>query len=250
MSSVPVLAYHSIDGSGSLVSISPAQFEWQMHYLLRKGFKSISLREYVQCNLLQKPAPYKSFVLTFDDGYKNNYEIAFPILKKLGFTATIFVVTGLIGKTSSSIKHENVPISPLLDWDEIIEMKKYGIDIQSHTKNHPDLTSLSMKGIKEEITGSKKEIEERLGNRVELFCYPYGRLDKRIVEVLKQSGFKGAVIPKLGMNPPPLKPFMIGRIGSHWCRRHPWLFGFYINRYSSPVIQWSSRRYARIKNGP
>ncbi len=247
MNSAPILAYHSIDESRSFVSIAPAQFEEQMHYLWSRGFKSISLRENIQYRMLEKPIPSRRFVLTFDDGYKNNYDIAFPILKKFGFTATIFVVTGLIGKVSSWVEHENMLILPLLSWDEIIEMKKYGIDIQPHTQSHPDLTTLDIKKIKEEIINSKGEIEKRLGDMVDLFCYPYGRFDNRVVEVLQQSGFKGAVTTRLSMNHFPANPFMLGRIGSHWCRKHSWLFVFYINRYSSPFIQWASRRYAQIK---
>lgn len=245
---VPVIAYHSIDDSGSFISISSRQFESQMQYLAGKHYRSILLKDFVKSSINGKPLPEKCFVLVFDDGFKNNFEIAFPILRKYGFTATIFIVTQFVGSKASWIKDNSVPVYPLLDWAEIAAMKAYGIDFQPHSKTHPDLTNLETVKISEEIENSKKEIEERLDSRAELFCYPHGKFNSRIKDAVAAADFKGGMTSIIGWNDPGFDPFTIKRTPSRIFRKHSSLFRLCLSRTGCELILlmlWLKKRGMR-----
>ena len=160
---IPILMYHSIDESGSVISVSPSKFKDHMRALRRQGFQTISLSKVVECIHAGRKFPEKSVAITFDDGFKNNYSVAFPILKELDFMATIFLVSGQCGKINQWDRQtKNIPRLDLLSWDEIIEMADNGIEFGAHTVNHADLSNLSFNKAAEEITRSKSKIQERL----------------------------------------------------------------------------------------
>jgi len=247
MDAPPILNYHSIDNSGSPISVAPKEFEDQMNFLWKSGYTTITLREYVNSMMMNKPVPSRGIVLTFDDGYKNNYDVMFPILKSFGFTATIFVVTGLVGKTDSWKKDEGIPDLPLLSWGEVLEMKKYGIDFQPHSHSHPLLTNLTPGEIRAEITTSKREIESRINERAEVFSYPYGKYDAKVIKILKEVGFKAAVTSRFGWNDEPIDFFRIERIGSRWFRKHAWAFRMFIGCSGSLILLRAVRWYGERK---
>lgn len=247
MDSAIVLGYHSIDDSGSSISVAPNEFEDQMNFLFLRGYTTTILREYVDSIMMNKPIPSKRIVLTFDDGYKNNYDIAFPILKAFGFTATIFLVTGFMDKVDSWEKDNEIPSLSLLSWNEVIEMKKYGIDFQPHSHSHPSLTNLSPDEVKTEIISSKREIESRLNQEAKIFSYPYGKYDERVIKTLKDLGFKAAVTSLFGWNYRPINLFRIERILSRWFRERPWAFRVYINCSGSLILLKAVRSYAKMK---
>jgi peptidoglycan/xylan/chitin deacetylase (PgdA/CDA1 family) len=149
--------------------------------------------------MLGKSFPGRTFVITFDDGYKNNYEIALPVLKAFGFTATIFIPTEFVGKKATWKKKQDVPDFSLLSWREIEEMSQQDIDFQPHGSTHACLLPLALKDIESEIVQSKAEIEKRIGKQADVFCYPYGKFDERVVSLLKSMGFRGAVTAKFGV---------------------------------------------------
>jgi peptidoglycan/xylan/chitin deacetylase (PgdA/CDA1 family) len=248
MNGTPILGYHSIDDSGSSISIAPSQFEEQMGFLYKKEYKTITLRDYLDSIMMNQPTPRKSIVLTFDDGYKNNYDIAFPILRVFGFTATIFLVTGFMGKTDSWEKDKGIPDFPLLSWNEVLEMKKYGIDFQPHSHSHPLLTDLTGDEIKAELINSKKEIESRLNKKAEVFCYPHGKYDDEVIKILKDLGFKAAVTTRFGWNYKPIDFFKIERIVSRWFRKRPWAFRVYIKCSGSMILLRAIRWHAEMKS--
>jgi len=248
MSGPPILSYHSIDNSGSYISVAPNEFKEHMNFLYQRGYTTITLREYVNSLIMNESAPSKSIVLTFDDGYKNNYDIAFPILRGFGFTATIFLVTGFMGKMDSWEKDKGIPNSPLLSWNEVAEMKKYGFDFQPHSYSHPLLTNLTPDEIKAELINSKKEIESRLDEKAEVFCYPYGKLDDKVIKILKEVGFKAAVTARFGWNYEPIDFFRVERIGSRWFRKRPWAFRMYINCSGSSILLRAVRWYGERKS--
>lgn len=214
LSGVPILTYHSIDASGSLISVAPGAFETQMQYLRRHGFSTLSLREYVERLPLGGPPAGPAFVITFDDGFRNVHEIALPILRRLGFVATVFVPTDYVGRTASWRMRPGLPELPLMGWNELGELQAAGWEIQSHARSHPFLTSLTPADMAREMRESKETIEAKLGNTTDLFCYPYGDVDGQVVEILRDSGYRGAVGLEFGVNSRGHDPFRLRRVGS------------------------------------
>ena len=188
---IPVLLYHSVDSTGSVISIMSEEFSRQMAYLNATGYKTISLSDFLGY-LRSGTVPHeKIVVLTFDDGFKNNYTEAFPILREYGFTATIFLATDYIDRVCSWEKHDSIPRFPLLSWDEIREMSDYGIDFESHTCSHPYLSRLSREEMRNELLESKMVIETALNKQVTFFCHPYGDSSRETQEAARECGYVG-----------------------------------------------------------
>lgn len=210
---IPVIAYHSIDDSGSIISLSPAIFKKQMEYLKTTGYTCVSVKEIFAWLRSRVVLPEKTVVLTFDDGFKNNYKNVFPILRKLGFNATIFLVTDYVGDLMRWKKGRGIPDIPILSWGEIKEMSSEGIDFQSHTATHPFLTTLSDEEVVSELNRSRKAIETRLDKPVEFLCYPYGYFDDRISSITRKLGFNGAFSYNYGIVQKSDDLFSLKRIG-------------------------------------
>lgn len=188
----PIIVYHSVDESGSCISIRPQDFEEQMRFIKEKGYKTLTASEFV--NMLKRdiPMPDRSVILTFDDGFENNYSVAFPILKKFGLKATIFLTTDYISRKCTWDKKSDIPDLPLLTWEMIKEMSESGIDFQSHTATHPHLPLLSDNEIRDELRRSRNIIKNKLGKDCNILCYPYAEFDKRVVYILKEEGYESA----------------------------------------------------------
>lgn len=175
---VPILTYHSIDESGSIISTSPHVFRRQMQHLSDAGYKAITLGEMVARQGKSEVLPEKTVVLTFDDGFRNFYTEAYPVLRANDFKATVFLVTDLCGRHNDWAGNpQDLPRSELLDWKEIRELDADGIEFGSHTRTHPDLTQLRAQKITSEMLDSKAQISDRLGREVSTFAYPYGRMN-------------------------------------------------------------------------
>ena len=223
-----VLMYHHISEQlvgQPLSNVSPRLFEKQIKFLLSRDFKVISLTQLVESLKGNSPLPPHSVVITFDDGYKNNFLHAYPILRKYDLPATIFLTTGFVngniepGSYSMAYRElfskcpnqakEWLPLS----WEEIREMSENGIDFGAHTVSHPRLTKIPLEKAREEIEESKREIEEKLGKEVKCFAYPYGDYNEEIIELVKTAGFACAVTT----HPFPISKltnfYALGRIG-------------------------------------
>lgn len=207
---VPMIIYHSVDESGSCISIKPSDFESHMKLLKESGYRTITMSEMVSLYKNGASPPSNSVVLTFDDGYRNNYELLFPILKKLGYTATIFLTTDYLNGQCTWDKEPDIPDLPLMSWEMVKEMHEYGIDFQPHTATHPHLPTLSDKEIREEVRTSIKAIEDNLGKKCVLFCYPYGEFDHRAVKILKEE----SVIAAAAEYPGKEDDYAMRRVGS------------------------------------
>jgi len=171
---LPILTYHSLDDSGSVISVSPSVFAEQMRALHQAGIHTLSLPAAAEA-LRSERVPVRSVVLTFDDGFENFYEHAYPVLRRYGFTATNFLVTDYCGKDNSwPSQPAHVERRPLLRWAQVREMSEAGIAFGAHSRTHPDLTRLSSGAAEEEIAASKRAIEQFLDRPVESFAYPYG----------------------------------------------------------------------------
>lgn len=206
--------YHSIDGSGSALSVSPDRFEEQMRQLAARGCAVRGLGTIIEALRQREERVQKLVGLTFDDGYRNNYELVFPVLQKCGFQATFFVVTGLVGKQVSWWSPLGLTGCPLMSWREVEGMVKHGMEIGAHTRSHLDLTRLSLALAREEIRSSKLELEDRLQRPVAFFAYPYGKYDARVAALVEAEEFRGAVTTELGFNGPQTSPYRLKRIRS------------------------------------
>jgi peptidoglycan/xylan/chitin deacetylase (PgdA/CDA1 family) len=185
---VPILMYHNIGNESGSFYVSPGNFLRQMKYLKNNGYRVITLDELVG-NIRDK-TPLRSrrqVVITFDDGYRDNFQYAYPVLKKFGFPATIFVVTDLVGKGRNGQGKE------FASWEEINIMSQDGIAIGSHTKTHFNFAGgMDEQKAIEELVSSKRIIEEKIGLPVEYLCYPSGSFNDRTKELALQAGYKGA----------------------------------------------------------
>lgn len=172
----PILTYHSLDGSGSVVSTEPALFRRQMESLRDWGFTGVSLGQLCDAWDGAAPSPARPVAITFDDGFRNVREHAMPVLRELGFRATLFVVAGRVGATNDWEREAGqVPRLPTCTWDELVELRDAGWEIGAHGMTHAALPELTPAEAEEEILGSGRTIAERLGNEVRTFAYPYGR---------------------------------------------------------------------------
>jgi peptidoglycan/xylan/chitin deacetylase (PgdA/CDA1 family) len=189
---IPILTYHSIDDSGSVLSTPPHKFRDQMQILQDRRFNIISLKNLINLIRNKQPLPSRTAVITFDDGFKNFYLTAYPILQEFGFSATVFLVPGYIGKTSKwNTILRGMPVLDLLEWSQIKEMANNGIDFGAHSMTHEALAKLSLEEARQEIIKSKSAIEEYINHDVTIFCYPYGITNQEIKPVV-QAEFQGA----------------------------------------------------------
>ncbi len=187
-SKIPILTYHSIDNSGSVISTSPKKFFQQMQFLAKSSYNVISLTEIINCINENRTFPSRAVAITFDDGYKNNYDVAYPILKEFGYKATIFMVSGRCGDNNNwPGQPKGIPIMDLLGWDEVLKMADYGIEFGAHTLNHPHLPELSLKDAEIEIVESKRLLEKHLSKEILFFDYPYGKENLELRKIVQNE---------------------------------------------------------------
>lgn len=196
---VPILTYHRFSNDcSSPLCVSDRAFDRQMRYLKENHFNVISPVDLLAFLEYKQGLPKKSVLITMDDGYRSVYTNAFPILKKYGFTATLFVYTNFIGVSKMAIT-----------WDQLKKMKADGFSIGSHTMFHSDLTIPGegetradwLARIRQELYGSKKIIDEKLSQDTYLLAYPYGKYDQRAISIARKAGYKIAMSVERGGNP-------------------------------------------------
>lgn len=181
--------YHEIATPASDISVPAANFDQQMKYLYDHGFNAITLDEFYEFRINNKPLPPKPVIITFDDGYRDNYTNAYPILKKYGFKGTIFIITGSVG------------LKNYLTWDMIREMYNSGlVEIGAHTVNHYTLSEIPLADAQSEIIMSRSIIEKEIGYKTTFFSYPLGKNTPEVVKFVQHEGYKGAVIMGNGTN--------------------------------------------------
>jgi len=172
-----------------------------MRYLEQRGLRGVSMRE---LHRAVSAGNARGMVgLTFDDGYKDFLYTALPTLERFGFTATVFVIGGLLGKENSwKHHHEPKPRIELLGAGEVREVSERGMEVGAHTMSHAWLAGLDPERLEEEVGGSRQVLSELLGEAVEGFCYPYGSLDAAAVEAVRraQYTYACAVDQRVGKN--------------------------------------------------
>jgi peptidoglycan/xylan/chitin deacetylase (PgdA/CDA1 family) len=183
-----ILTYHSIDDSGSVISVSEAAFRRHVEWLSSGAVDVVSLSE-----LLTLSDDATAIALTFDDGLVTFGERAAPLLLEAGLPATVYVVServGGMGEWSGGLG--GLPALPLLGWDALARVSENGlIDLGAHTRTHPALPCLDRDGLEAEIAGSADDIERETGQRPSSFAYPYGHLDDACVQLASESFSSG-----------------------------------------------------------
>jgi peptidoglycan/xylan/chitin deacetylase (PgdA/CDA1 family) len=203
------------------LAVSTEQFEKQLQWLIERGLHSLTLSEYSDIYLSTKRKPDGCFVITFDDGYRDNYYYAFPILKKYNVKATIFLITeSLFNPTVVNLKykpdiHNVAEMDNIITLEQMKEMADYGIEFGSHTITHPRLDAIGLDEARGEIYNSKKVLEHYLNHQVKTFCYPYGAFNESIMALVEQCGYLCAVVtpnrPKIQEN-----QYALNRVGIYY----------------------------------
>ncbi|HYJ48088.1 MAG TPA: polysaccharide deacetylase family protein, partial [Pyrinomonadaceae bacterium] len=225
---VPILLYHKIDrpAPDSLVRggfTPPARFERQLVYLKKRGFVFYTASEMVEHYREHGSFPENGITLTLDDGWKDNYTNAFPVMKRLGIKATIFLVPTCIGQITDKTLLKGEGAREHLSRADILEMAGYGIEFGSHSLNHKWLHQLPVEEIRFEVEESKRQLEELLQKPCKVFAYPAGYFNEEARRVVEGAGHVGAVTTHYGPEAPP-DPFALNRI--EILRRDRFLFQF------------------------
>ena len=205
---IPILCYHRFGPRATKLNVTPAAFEAQMEYLAREGYTVIPLKRLARFLEGREPLPAKTVAITIDDGYRSSYEIAYPILRKFGFPATVFLYTDFVGASDA------------MTWAQMKEMIASGvIDIQPHSKSHANLT-LRLPGetdakfkerIRREVDAPLAVLRERLAEPSFTYAYPYGDVNEWVVDLLTQKTVSQGVTVTPGGNGFFAYPYMLRR---------------------------------------
>jgi peptidoglycan/xylan/chitin deacetylase (PgdA/CDA1 family) len=203
-----ILMYHSVGENRAFFAVSPREFERQLQYLSQRNLTVLKLSELVD-RLQKKQDVSNAVCITFDDGYVDNYEIVFPLLKKYNLPMSLFLTTGLVGKTFTN--SEKITL-PMLSEVQIREMHESGlVEFLPHGEHHKKLHALSDTEIESEVGDSMKKIQAITGSLPSLFAYPSGFYIERTIQVLQQLGIRAAVTVHPGLVSSLEKPFELPR---------------------------------------
>lgn len=199
--SVPVLYYHSIAvQAGNELRMPPDKFQKQMSYLSKHGYHVISMDELYQCLYDGKTFPSKPVVISFDDGYSDNFTNAFPIMQKYGYTATVFMISSYINESAA------------LSAEQLKALQNAGWIIGGHTENHTDLTKVSSTQVVSELQHSRKTIEAITGKPLKYFAYPYGGYDTPAMNEVRNDGYSLAFSTVRGWASKNFNPLAVPRV--------------------------------------
>jgi peptidoglycan/xylan/chitin deacetylase (PgdA/CDA1 family) len=199
----PFIFYHKIDVPPSDARIrggyTPAKrFARQMAFLKKEGCVFYTATEMIEQYLERGAFPDNGIAITFDDGWKDNYENAFPILRKFEIKATIFLISSCVGQVSLKAQSEGESAHAHLSQSEIVEMSRFGIEFGSHTLNHKLLHQIPLDDIKTEVEESKRQIEILLDKPCTVFAYPGGHLNEMARQAVGEAGYLAAFTTTYG----------------------------------------------------
>ena len=201
----PILEYHMVrddlpDKEAYDYAVPLEDFRQQLDYLREQGYETITLLEYMKAKKGKFTLPEKPIVLTFDDGYDDNYTNLLPLLEERGMKAVVFMVTNDIGRPG------------YLTWEQLRDMEKRGIELGSHTANHQPLTTLDENKREEELKLSKLLMEWNGLKTIFSFSYPNGAYDEKLPPLLKENEYLAAVTGEAGLNDMSTDPYLLHRI--------------------------------------
>jgi peptidoglycan/xylan/chitin deacetylase (PgdA/CDA1 family) len=202
-SAIPIFMYHYIreysnpkDPVGKNLSVSPKKFEEHLAWLKDNGYQTVFPDFFKD----PQPVSFKPVILTFDDGYQDAYDAAFPILQKYQLAGMFYLIVDKIGTPG------------YLTWDEIVRMQKAGMAFGSHTLTHPDLRNLAEANLAREIEESKEILGQKIGREITDFCYPSGKYDGATVKELQKDNYQTAVTTDSGISNVKEDPFLLKRL--------------------------------------
>jgi peptidoglycan/xylan/chitin deacetylase (PgdA/CDA1 family) len=217
---LPILTYHSLDETGSPVSVPVDIFERHLSRLRAAGYIALPLSEALARLDHGTLSDGRVAALTFDDGYASTSEYALPLLARLGWRATVFPVADYIGGHNDwPGQPAFVPPSRLLSWAELGDLASMGWEVGAHSRTHADLTQLDGPALVDEVQGARAVLEDRLGQPVRLFAYPYGRHDARVRRQV-QSIYAAACTARMGRASQTSDRYALERIDA-WYLSHP-----------------------------
>ena len=209
---VPVLTYHHIGDGQEWYRISAADFEEQLVYLREKGYTAVTVMELAEGLSGRFQLPPRPVVITFDDGYEDNYAAAFPILKRQNMRGVFFVVTGKMGQPN------------YMSWEQAREMNEKGMEIGSHTVHHYTLKEINLKELERELLSSRIMLENNVPAAAPVFANPFGETAPAVVELLGRTGYRAACSSVVGLNYPGGNLYMIRRMSVPRSRAGLWEF--------------------------
>lgn len=190
---VPILMYHRLAAiPGDRNALPPEKFKEQLEYLASHGYHTISPNDLYQYYHNKKPLPSKPILLTFDDGYTDNFTEALPLLKKYHMTATVCPISDWIGR-ENKWENFNKALTTTMSYEQLEEWSHAGMQIISHTVNHPFLSQLTGDELSAELKNSKASLETKLGMPIDYLCYPYGDFTAETKQAARQAGYKIAL---------------------------------------------------------
>lgn len=196
-----ILEYHKVNNrTKDDYTVSTKDFAEQMDVLKADGYTTISVLDFLRAKKGKQELPEKPVVVSFDDGYSDNYTEALPILEKRGMKATVFMVTN------------NVGLPGYLTWDQLHEMEKRGIELGSHTANHLPLTNMTVDEARNEVQKSKLMMEWKGLKTIFVLSYPNGQYDAYLPDILKEEYYLAAVTGDPGLNTFQTNPYLLHRI--------------------------------------
>jgi len=215
MARFTILMYHQVCVPGSAAEAKyacpPGRFARHMRYL--KGRHAVvsltAIRRHLEGEVT---LPDGAVAVTFDDGFRNNYTDALPILRRYQIPATLFLIAGLVGATNRWMAAADYPERPMVTWDEVREMAAAGMEIGAHTLSHPRLTEFAPAAVATEVAEARAVIERQLARPVDAFAYPYGLCNEPVVAAVAAAGYRIACTTRPGFNRPGIDPLSLRRI--------------------------------------
>ena len=200
----PILEYHMVTENphpdAKPYVVPPEDFAEQLDYLAEEGYTTITPQDYARARKGKQQLPEKPIILSFDDGYEDNWRVVLPMLEERGMKAVFYMVTNSIGKPG------------YLTWDNLFDMERRGMEIGSHTANHLPLTTLSPEKQREELRLSKLMLEWKGMKTIYSFSYPNGAYDDGIVAMLAEEEYLTAVTGEAGLNTLETNPYLLRRV--------------------------------------
>jgi peptidoglycan/xylan/chitin deacetylase (PgdA/CDA1 family) len=256
--SIPILAYHHVNPlTNDMITVSLMHFESHMAFLHRRGFTSLFVSEALDCLMGRRALPSKPVVLTFDDGYQDNFQFAFPLLKKYKIKATIFIVTGwmeeqripeneknlLTHRQCMDVVQQGQAARIALSWEEARLMEESGlVEFESHGHSHNKDLYRNIPMLRQDLYLSQECFIRHLNRESRHFCWPGGRYDASSLKVPGGLGFLSTCTTERGINIPGSDPMRLKRVtakddSAPWLKKTLFIF-------SSPFL---GGLYAKIK---
>lgn len=210
---VTILSYHSLDDFGTPLSVSTRLFAEQMQALSGLGCRTFTMQQVAEHLSTRRPFPPRSVAITFDDGFANFAEAGLPVLQRFGFAATVYVITGMVGRTTQwTDRGRPLPSLPVLSWQQIESLHSQGIEIGAHTITHGFLTQYSPSALTNELATPRSTLEAKLGVPVRSFAYPQGDYDERVVQAVRAAGYLTATTVDQGRAGLKSDPLLLPRL--------------------------------------